>query len=89
MSSKQLKCIGGVWDGRKVVLEDGRRQMVVRVRPAPLWINPHGAPLGTIQYTEHLYVLDQVNIWDADPIEYLRPSEWDGERALRHALGPT
>lgn len=86
--TKHLKCIGGVWDGRTVALQDGHRQLVVRKSERASDIVPsRSVGPATFAYTEHLYVLDQVNVKDSDPIQYLRPSEWDGVRALQHALG--
>lgn len=85
-----LKCIGGPCDGRKVALQDGRREYVVREHTRLAM--PRFLPLGaTVEdftsYHEHIYVVERVHVSEHEWIEFLRPREWSSAQTLRHALG--
>lgn len=88
--TQYLKCIGGPCDGRKVALQDGRREYVVHERVAMATLRPMPSGATTedfITYNEHIYVVDAVHVSQHEWIEFLRPAEWSSAQTLRHALG--
>ena len=84
--TKALKCIGGIWNGRNVALDDGCTQLIVRESSELPSILDRNAPI-TMEFREELYVIDSVRCGD-DQILFLRPENWSSYRALRKALEP-
>lgn len=85
------KCIGGILDGQRRFLDDGHKELLVRIGPRLSARDflvrdflPPRKPL-TIETREEVYVLDRVRS-DHGDVTYLRPRSWSSLQALRHAL---